>query len=569
MCSEWVHRETHSKSRCSKKKRSPSYSCNPPPEKYEPEEKDCPNCGMPLKIKKTQKRRLVTPDKDTKVVEVIKRCNCSSETFVSKKLRKLTPQKSPYSFDLLADIGRLRFEEHRQVSDIRRHFSKGGISIPGTTAQRLCKRFLKYFTAVHLESSPQIKEKIEQNGGYILQIDGTQNHGRGTIMLLKDSISGIRLFSARVVSEKADYIEPALKDIRDLYGQPLAVIRDMGKGVAKGVESIFGGAVVIICHFHFLRALGDRLFKYYHDKFRINVDKTGVKGKLEELRRNAKTRLKTAQDPFAVEILNELVCILDDVLTSFGEGLGYPFDLSKLRFYERCLKAEKHVEQLVERCIKAWNRVAIVYDVHNVLKGLHKSSYRLAKYAEILQEREVWFEKARQALRWKNGPIPLSTKVRWGDGELKAARKGIDTFLEEISSNRKEELAFKGKGSQLLRAFSTIEQMFTENLERLLAPNVEVQTPKGKRVIKLERTNNGVEQDFRSIRRHGRRLKGNKDVEELIQKEGVGLLLLLNMEINEYVKTVYGSWNVMGKRFAEVKKESLAAAEKILDGSNR
>ncbi|MCK4733048.1 MAG: hypothetical protein KAT65_11380, partial [Methanophagales archaeon] len=80
---------------------------------------------------------------------------------------------------------------------------------------------------------------------------------------------------------------------------------------------------------------------------------------------------------------------------------------------------------------------------------------------------------------------------------------------------------------------------------------------------------NGVEQDFRSIRRHGRRLKGNKDVEDLVQKEGVGLLLLLNMEVDGYVKTVYGSWDVRGKMFAEVKKESLAAAEKIFDGSNR
>jgi hypothetical protein len=68
---------------------------------------------------------------------------------------------------------------------------------------------------------------------------------------------------------------------------------------------------------------------------------------------------------------------------------------------------------------------------------------------------------------------------------------------ETFVLNQREELAFKGKRSHLLRAFGTIEQMFTENLERLLAPNVEVQTPKGKRVIKLERTNNGVEQDFR------------------------------------------------------------------------
>jgi len=64
------------------------------------------------------------------------------------------------------------------------HFSKSGISIPDTTAQRLCKRFLKYFTAVHQESPPQIEEKIDQKGGYVLQIDGTQNHGRGTITVL-------------------------------------------------------------------------------------------------------------------------------------------------------------------------------------------------------------------------------------------------------------------------------------------------------------------------------------------------------------------------------------------------
>jgi hypothetical protein len=171
-------------------------------EKYEPEEKECPRCGARLKIKKTQKRRLVTPEKDTKVVEVIK--SCSNETFVSK-LRKLTPFKSPYSFDLLAQIGRSRFEDHRVISDIRNMFRT--VSIPNTTAQRLCRRFLKYFIAVHLESSIQIKKEIEKNGGYVLQIDGTQNHGRGTIVVLKDSISGIRLLSARVPSEKSDHIK--------------------------------------------------------------------------------------------------------------------------------------------------------------------------------------------------------------------------------------------------------------------------------------------------------------------------------------------------------------------------
>ena len=53
--------------------------------------------------------------------------------------------------------------------------------------------------------------------------------------------------------------------------------------------------------------------------YMVHADKTGVKGKVKELRRNAKIRLKTARDPFAVDILNELVGILDDVLTASGE----------------------------------------------------------------------------------------------------------------------------------------------------------------------------------------------------------------------------------------------------------
>ena len=337
----------------------------------------------------------------------------------------------------------------------------------------------------------------------------------------------------------------------------------MGKGIAKSVEDVFCGVVVIICHFHFLRALGDRLYKHYYKTFSKDLDKTGIKRKLKELRRKA--RGSKTRNPLAREILGELVDILDGVLSSSGEGLGYPFDLSKLRFYERCLDAEKRVDKLVKRCIKAWKRVGVAYEVYNVLKRLHELGYRLDSYAKILQEREVWFKKARLALRWKNGLIPLSTKVRWSDKQLKAARKGIDAFLEEVM-NQKESIGGK---THLFRAFCTIEEMFIENMDKLLAPNVEIQTPKGKRVVRLERTNNGVEQDFRSIRRHGRKLRGNKDVEELIQREGVGLLLVLNMGVDKYVKRAYGSWKKMGKRFAEVKRESLATAERLLDGANR
>lgn len=74
--------------------------------------------------------------------------------------------------------------------------------------------------------------------------------------------------------------------------------------------------------------------------------------------------------------------------------------------------------------------------------------------------------------------------------------------------------------------------------------------------------------DFRACRRHVRRLQGNKNVEEVIQREGVGLSLLLNMNIPEYVRMVYGSWDGMGKRFSEVDEKSLERADLLLQGYN-
>ncbi len=59
-----------------------------------------------------------------------------------------------------------------------------------------------------------------------------------------------------------------------------------------------------------------------------------------------------------------------------------------------------------------------------------------------------------------------------------------------------------------------------------------------------------------------------KNVEGIIQREGVGLLLLLNMDISQYVQIVYGSWECMGKRFPKVEEKSLEHADLLLKDYN-
>ncbi|MDG6219424.1 MAG: hypothetical protein QCI00_08285 [Candidatus Thermoplasmatota archaeon] len=102
----------------------------------------------------------------------------------------------------------------------------------------------------------------------------------------------------------------------------------------------------------------------------------------------------------------------------------------------------------------------------------------------------------------------------------------------------------------------------------ILIPNIQIDTDHGKKIVVLERTNNSVEMDFRLCRRYVRRFQGNSDVEEVIQREGVRLSLLLNMNVSRYVKIVYGSWDCMGKRFSMVAEKALERADLLLQCYN-
>ena len=520
-----------------------------------------------LKVEKSCDRRLVTLEGDERVTEIVKYCPVDGCRFVSESLRSLTPFRSPYSFDLLARVGRLRFSKHFQIMEIQGEIGWFGPFIPRSTLQRLCVRFLCYFIAVHLESLPLFADHICVNGGYVLQIDGSQNHGRGTLLLVKDMVSGFRLFACRFHSENKGDLVVLLRYLKRVFGVPLVAIRDGGTGIVQALDEVFPEMYQVYCHFHFLRALGQALFDYYCKRFKKSLRGIGVKSRLRKLFRQVCKLRDKGQNVFVSDVLDELILLLEYVFDYKGEALGYPFDLEVLCFYEKCLEVEKPVHDLVMRCAEKNVIVKNLCDVKKTLVLLHpppKVKGRISKDAKRLRDRKEWFDEARAALRWRNGPVPLSTQIKWNDNDLQKARKGITDFLSILKIEREN----LDNSKSLRRGLKIIEERFVKYEENLLVPNIKVDTVKGKRIIKLERTNNGIEQDFRECRRHVRRLLGNKDVEETIQREGVGLSLLLNMKIPEYVRMVYGSWECMGKRFSEVNEESLKLADLLLQGYN-
>ena len=105
--------------------------------------------------------------------------------------------------------------------------------------------------------------------------------------------------------------------------------------------------------------------------------------------------------------------------------------------------------------------------------------------------------------------------------------------------------------------------MIGERRDELFAPNVIIEVNGKRELIRLPRTNNTVEQDFRSYRRHSRRIRGDSDVERTVQRDGVGLAIVKNLEDERYLRLVYGRLEQMPQRFAEVSPSSMEVARSL------
>ena len=76
---------------------------------------------------------------------------------------------------------------------------------------------------------------MKARGGYILHLDGTCEGDSPHLMSGLDGISELVLDNIKLPSEKAERIIPFLSGIKKIYGMPLALGHDMGKGILIAV----------------------------------------------------------------------------------------------------------------------------------------------------------------------------------------------------------------------------------------------------------------------------------------------------------------------------------------------
>ena len=224
-------------------------------------------------------------------------------------------------------VGLARYLRHLQREEIREALARQGLALPAGSVSALCDRFLTALEALHWQRAPALHAAMRH--GYPLHIDATCDKGKGGTFLCLAGWTGWVLHAVRVGSENERELRPAVERTLAACGDPLAVLRDLGGAGAKAIADCRQrGIPDLLCHFHFLAAVGRKLLDGSYALLHSQISRSKVRGQLRKLLRGARAAQRVRAD---------LPALLLWTLEGAGrQDLPYPFSLPHLHFYRRC-----------------------------------------------------------------------------------------------------------------------------------------------------------------------------------------------------------------------------------------
>lgn len=545
----------------------------PPPIAFKPDETHCPVCGRCLCILRTRKERRITAIGIGTFIAHETTMYCPQHpdigSFKSAELPMIVPPGSNFAYNVLVEVGKLRFNENRQVAEIQTILlERHAIKISASEVEVLINNFLFYLTAVHQQNNHLIKQYIEKQGGYILHLDATCEGDSPKLVSSIDPLSGFVLYSAKLKSENKDDLGGFLEEIKKRLGVPLVVVSDMADAIKSAVKDVFGDIAHYICHFHFLKAIGLTLFDDECSTLRKALSKVGILGKLKTMRLKMGSKLSDItmskieafiEEPeqfgkalFASElsVYYLILWILD--YGSDADGYGFPFDHRHLNFYVRLRTAYSIVKEAnLLYSVNNTNR-NILWKLHHEIKEIVEDS-ALEKTIEKYEEKLSVFSKLRDAL----GTVPRDVnnglcqmKETGTHAELRTIKRAVANFKTDL---RKTIKATDDKS--LGKSFQRILDKLKEQRKRLFSDPLTVYVDGEKRTIFILRTNNILEQHFRRFNYWCRRIHGNRSVRRNLENIPEQFPMVENLKNPNYVQLIFGDDKNIAEQFAKVDKD--------------
>ena len=511
-----------------------------------------------------------------KARETIKICPKCGTQYRSKVLSGIVPPSCNIGYDVLVYVGKALFVKHLADQTIVEHLDMKNINISPSEIAYLGKKFIAYLTLAHQKRAPQIKAEMALKGGYVFHLDATYEDKSPLLMTGLDSIMKIVLGNCKMPSENSDNIVPFLEDIKRLFGDPLALVHDMSKGIIKAVGIVFPNVKDFICHFHFLRDLGKDLLEVEYDNIRKRLSKHGISGKLNYRLRSFKQTIDENQQLVDMQGHREsngnskLVCNMP-VIAAYslivwafegkkqGNGYGFPFDRPHLEFVKRLKEIHANLDQL--------RKINLNHDYKNN-KPLHKVFFDLS---DIMEDKSLWksvdiieseigiFEKLRDAMRIAPKKSEKGLNSENSDVNIGTIEKRVQVFRQNI---------LDAKGYSENKLHQKMIKQLKKYWVKLFADSIDVETERGKITIQPQRTNNYAEQSFRDLKRGYRKKTGNGSLGKILRTMLANTPLVKNLQNPEYMKILLNGKSCLEELFVEIDSNEVLNELKISQSNN-
>ena len=436
-------------------------------------------------------------------------------------------------FDLRVTIavGMLRFLLDYQRSEIQVLMESRGIGMSTGEISNLTREFLLRFYCSHRKHMKDL-----DLGEYLLHLDGTGEAGDDIVFMAKDGITGITMDARIMPSESSEYIIPFLQEMKGAFGDPVAMIRDMGPAIKESVSVVFPGILQLICHYHFVKDLGKDAFGTYEEMRAAMVSTKAL----------ARVSSVTVPDrDIGIRYAEELWTAIasEYILHSRNIPSKYPFVLPYCEVLERCIEVAAMLKSII-----GWNasHMMAVKQIMNLQAAVVKITHDhqvMEKY-RIMARTWAWFESVRKAL----GVFREMSSS--GSGKDPADMDSMGRDLNAAISAIREEAEFTG--GELERIYGIFRNRIEDHRAELLSP---VRGKDGN-VINVVRHNGIEEIGHRWSRMHIRRRTGRSKTSREMAMYGALTAILSNMENDHYLKHVLSRIDFL-KEFSSVTKDEL------------
>ena len=212
---------------------------------------------------------------------VQKRCVRCGKDHRPEAYHQLVPPHANYAFDLIAAVGVARFRSTGRMQKSKKALgAREELLLPSSTINELAHAFLDYLAATHQARAPQLRKRFEEDGGYVLHVDGTCEPGTDTVFNVVAGNRGWTLAGAKMSGEDVKQIAGLLRRCVESFGTPLALVRDLSPQIEAAGKEAIAGVLDLICHYHFLENVGSKLCERPHAKLTAGLRRWKIQAAL-------------------------------------------------------------------------------------------------------------------------------------------------------------------------------------------------------------------------------------------------------------------------------------------------